>query len=52
MRSISMLVTLALLPATAASAGEFDTSAPPLADLLAGARQTHKPVLLDFSTVW
>jgi hypothetical protein len=39
------------LPALA-HAGHFDTSAPPLADVLARARAGHKPVLLDFSTVW
>ena len=35
-----------------AQADHASTSAPPLADVLARAEAAHKPVLLDFSTVW
>ncbi|HJZ87136.1 MAG TPA: hypothetical protein VKN99_18310 [Polyangia bacterium] len=42
----------ALLAPSSAFPHGFDKSAPPLKDLLEKARQTGKPVLLDFSTIW
>jgi hypothetical protein len=51
-RTVWSIVLAGLAFPALAHAGHFDTSAPPLADVLARARAGHKPVLLDFSTVW